>query len=75
MKQYWIGVTDIEMEGFWLYDDGNPVSEQFSAWAVSQPDNGGDSIGARTENCAAIEVRDFNWFDVQCDQKLHFFCA
>ena len=73
--KYWIGISDDELESYWLYDDASPVSDQFSAWAVAQPDNGGTMIGAKPENCAVIELREYNWLDVQCDQKLHFFCA
>ena len=73
--KYWIGISDDEFEGFWLYDDGSPVSDQFSAWAVAQPDNGGTGFGARPENCAVMEMKEYNWNDVVCDEKLHFFCA
>ncbi|KAI2802167.1 Proprotein convertase subtilisin/kexin type 9 [Blomia tropicalis] len=73
--KFWIGVTDKEHEGVWSFDDGSQVSEHFSAWAVAQPDNGGNGIGAKPENCAAIDSNDNSWIDMDCEQKLHFFCA
>lgn len=62
------------MEDFWVFDDGTIVLDSFSAWSVSQPDNGG-AFATPAEHCAVMEMRDFNWMDVNCDRKLYFYCA
>lgn len=69
-----MGLSDKEVEDFWVFDDGTVVSESFSAWGVAQPDNGG-AFTAKAENCAVVEMREFNWLDMDCDLKFHFYCA
>ncbi|XP_054157811.1 C-type lectin domain family 4 member E-like [Oppia nitens] len=73
--KFWMGISDELMEESWMYDDENPVSDKFSAWATGQPDNGG-AYANSGENCGAIsEKAEFKWADVNCNLKIRFFCA
>ena len=44
----WIGGTDIENEGTWLWVDGRNISTAYSNWYTGQPDNG---AGNQEEHC------------------------
>ncbi|XP_063739013.1 CD209 antigen-like protein E isoform X2 [Eleginops maclovinus] len=43
----WVGMTDRETEGTWVWVDGTPVNRQRLLWAPGQPDNslGGEDCG------------------------------
>ncbi|GEM_PF-5192626 len=67
----WIGATDAETEGTWLWPDGSEVS--WANWADYQPDNYDDG-----EHCAVIHwhgVTDGRWNDVSCDYWAGFVCG
>ncbi|XP_054160809.1 C-type lectin domain family 4 member E-like [Oppia nitens] len=73
--KYWFGLSDRELESVWMYIDDTPVSDSFSAWALGQPDNGGP-FGRHKEDCGAIsEKSQYKWLDINCKEKLKFFCA
>uniref|UniRef100_A0A7N8YLD4 C-type lectin domain-containing protein n=1 Tax=Mastacembelus armatus TaxID=205130 RepID=A0A7N8YLD4_9TELE len=64
--QYWIGLTDLEEEGEWLWVDGSPLSfwqfHEPDNWKVENPDG---------ENCARMGLQDGScklksWFDKSC---------
>uniref|UniRef100_A0A8P4FZ10 C-type lectin domain-containing protein n=1 Tax=Dicentrarchus labrax TaxID=13489 RepID=A0A8P4FZ10_DICLA len=67
---FWIGLTDSEKEGTWLWVDGSPLNESLTFWNGSEPDNWterdpdgedcvrmGEKPGAPDLNC---------WFDEPC---------
>ncbi|KAL1503572.1 hypothetical protein AB1Y20_012050 [Prymnesium parvum] len=64
----WIGLSDIESEGDWVWSDGSSLN--FSYWGVGEPD------GAQFENCGAFwEVRNNDkWFDMTCEDEYQFIC-
>ncbi|XP_056289408.1 immune-related, lectin-like receptor 4 isoform X2 [Pseudoliparis swirei] len=49
---FWIGLTDSEQEGAWLWTDGSPLDWSESFWSRSEPDN---FLGK--EDCAATKVQ------------------
>uniref|UniRef100_A0AAQ5YAX5 C-type lectin domain-containing protein n=1 Tax=Amphiprion ocellaris TaxID=80972 RepID=A0AAQ5YAX5_AMPOC len=75
-EQFWIGLTDSEEEGQWLWVDGSPLDESF--WGHYQPDNWiwedlkgedcvrmGEKDGAPDLNC---------WFDKSCQVPHRSIC-
>uniref|UniRef100_A0AAQ5ZR40 C-type lectin domain-containing protein n=1 Tax=Amphiprion ocellaris TaxID=80972 RepID=A0AAQ5ZR40_AMPOC len=74
--KFWIGLTDSEEEGQWLWVDGSPLDESF--WGHYQPDNWiwedlkgedcvrmGEKDGAPDLNC---------WFDKSCQVPHRSIC-
>ena len=55
----WIGATDEETEGQWVWDSTGDVIN-FNNWAVGDPNNGN-----RNEHCACMNT-DGAWWDVGC---------
>ncbi|XP_026100450.1 C-type lectin domain family 17, member A-like [Carassius auratus] len=62
---FWIGLTDIEVEGRWKWADGSTLTFKF--WASGEPN---DYQG--NEDCAM--TRSSGWFDTQCDRSLKWIC-
>ena len=65
----WIGATDAEEEGTWLWVDGTPVED--GSWGEGQPDNWDDS-----EHCALVNWKgtDGLWNDASCSYWAGFVC-
>ena len=68
--QIWIGLTDQQTEGTWMYADGSPLA-QFNKWKEGAP-NGGEG-----ENCAVMLPNQDNgvWDDKNCTSKAPFVCT
>ncbi|XP_059210527.1 ladderlectin-like [Centropristis striata] len=65
----WIGGSDAEMEGTWLWTDGTPF--RLTDWCTEQPDN-----WQGNENCLQIYKGDNKcWNDLRCDSELSSVCA
>ena len=64
--QTWLGLSDIDSEGNYVWTDGTPTD--FTDWADHQPDN-----YHNVENC--IHIRDdTKWNDIHCDKLMNFIC-
>ncbi|XP_059210331.1 ladderlectin-like [Centropristis striata] len=65
----WIGGSDAEEEGFWLWSDGTPF--RFSYWCSREPNN---SQGQ--QHCLQIHYGDNKcWDDKECSDNLPSVCA
>lgn len=65
---FWIGITDQEIEGEWQY---YPSEEQlvFSDWNTGYPKT------SQTNNCAAVNERSgYRWFDDDCTKEYNAIC-
>ncbi|XP_032391821.1 hepatic lectin [Etheostoma spectabile] len=76
--KFWIGLTDSQTEGTWLWVDGSPLNESLTFWLAGDPDNhkGEDKDG---EDCARMGekggARDLNcWLDKSCKKPHKRIC-
>ncbi|KAJ8366728.1 hypothetical protein AAFF_G00344930 [Aldrovandia affinis] len=65
---YWIGLSDSETEGTFLWVDGTPLQEDKAFWGRGQPDDNGP------QDCAATLPAQSEWFDVRCSSNLMSVC-
>ncbi|XP_013879517.1 C-type lectin domain family 4 member E [Austrofundulus limnaeus] len=69
---FWIGLTDSETEGTWLWVDGSPLDESF--WIGGEPNNGVGLFGLR-ENCVALKRLELqSWNDQPCSSPARRIC-
>lgn len=74
--KFWIGLTDSETEGKWLWVDGSSLKSSLSFWSGVEPDNWlvKDSDG---EDCARMGEMNgglYSWFDRTCKEPHKFIC-
>ncbi|XP_035686749.1 uncharacterized protein LOC118422970 [Branchiostoma floridae] len=66
----WVGLTDINREGRWVYEDGQLLkSSGYSNWARGEP-NDADGI----EDCAEFTPTRAFWNDAPCNSSKPFTC-
>ena len=65
-RDYWIGLSDQQSEGRFVWVDGAPA--EFTRWGEGLPDN---FLG---EDCAHLRARDGLWNDLPCAFPLAFIC-
>lgn len=63
----WIGLSDAEVEGTFVWTDGS--TPRFTAWAEGEPNDSGG-----LEDCAEMDVVSGLWNDVACDATRGFIC-
>ncbi|XP_044026914.1 lactose-binding lectin l-2-like [Siniperca chuatsi] len=65
----WIGLSDIQKEGGWMWSDGSAVN--FVFWSAGQPDN-----TQRNEHCGQNNNdKDKKWNDGPCSSTLPSVCV
>uniref|UniRef100_A0A8C4DLJ0 C-type lectin domain-containing protein n=1 Tax=Dicentrarchus labrax TaxID=13489 RepID=A0A8C4DLJ0_DICLA len=71
--KFWIGLTDSEKEGTWLWVDGSPLKESLTFWSGKEPDNwterdpDGEDCVRMGEKARAHDLK--CWFDQSCKVK------
>uniref|UniRef100_A0A671L9F4 Zmp:0000000924 n=1 Tax=Sinocyclocheilus anshuiensis TaxID=1608454 RepID=A0A671L9F4_9TELE len=69
-REFWIGLTDIDVEGSWKWVDGSNMTSGF--WASREPN------GGRVENCAVTYLTKWpdllGWLDVKCNNAYQWIC-
>ncbi|XP_076583761.1 CD209 antigen-like protein C [Chaetodon auriga] len=67
----WVGMTDREEEGTWIWVDGTPVDKDRLQWAFGQPDGafGGEDCGDLRTMLNFIGLNDFN-----CSARSQWIC-
>ncbi|KAJ8393072.1 hypothetical protein AAFF_G00067550 [Aldrovandia affinis] len=65
---YWIGLSDSETEGTWLWVDGTPLQKDKAFWESGQPN---DYRGS--QDCAVIHLKN-EWNDFRCPEPLRSVC-
>nr|AJT58573.1 SM24 protein [Ophiomastix wendtii] len=68
---FWIGASDLGLEGRFTNVDGTPVT--FTNWAQGQPDNGAQSTG-QPENCVMYGGETKLWSDASCAMMMPYIC-
>ena len=74
-KDYWIGLTDADVENEWTWCNGRKLAGFFN-WATGQPNNYNND-----QDCVAIRKGTFydidyngEWHDDACTDKKGFIC-
>ncbi|XP_066270036.1 uncharacterized protein [Branchiostoma lanceolatum] len=70
----WIGLTDVNIEGHWVFEDGQTLtSDDYSNWAPTEPNNSGE-----WPRCVYVYCRSFGigyvWDDNSCNKRWYFTC-
>uniref|UniRef100_A0A3Q2ZSA1 Collectin-12-like n=1 Tax=Kryptolebias marmoratus TaxID=37003 RepID=A0A3Q2ZSA1_KRYMA len=70
-NEFWIGLTDSETEGRWLWVDGSPLNESLSFWNTGEP-NDVKTDNSEGEDCVGLDMRGRDgdlktWNDQSCD--------
>jgi len=68
----WTGASDNGMEGRWMWQDGEPVTNTY--WLQGQPDNGRAQGGQNVENCAVLNSVSGQWSDTFCGAMQPYIC-
>ncbi|KAJ8372484.1 hypothetical protein AAFF_G00281910 [Aldrovandia affinis] len=66
---YWIGLSDSETEGTWLWVDGTPLQEDKAFWRSGEPN---DPDGS--EDCVFTWLGENEWADGRCDLPARSVC-
>uniref|UniRef100_A0A8D2KWQ0 C-type lectin domain-containing protein n=1 Tax=Varanus komodoensis TaxID=61221 RepID=A0A8D2KWQ0_VARKO len=68
-ERYWIGLSDVNVEGEWKWIDGTDYRTSYKKWRSGEPNVHGD----HGEDCAQIHIAG-EWNDVQCNYKSFYIC-
>lgn len=68
---YWLGASDINQEGSWIWVDGRPIDQNSTVWATGKPSD------SRSANCMAFKPN--NKFEIiatdeECRISKYFIC-
>ncbi|CAH1244534.1 CLEC10A [Branchiostoma lanceolatum] len=64
----WIGLSDVETEGVWVWDDGTLLAGE-GMWGTGEPN------GGTMENCVHIYAdKDYRWNDNLCPRSYYYIC-
>ncbi|XP_038164293.1 CD209 antigen-like protein E [Cyprinodon tularosa] len=72
---FWIGLTDSETEGSWVWVDGSPLNKSLSFWGGSDPDGKGGGPESEVDCVRTLKIGNFiKWFDRYCKDRLRRIC-
>lgn len=67
---FWIGASDQEQEGYWIWTDRTPVKMGTPFWANYGSDNIQMPAGGSEQNCAVLDVNLHYYFnDYDCESS------
>uniref|UniRef100_A0A3Q3GN93 C-type lectin domain-containing protein n=1 Tax=Kryptolebias marmoratus TaxID=37003 RepID=A0A3Q3GN93_KRYMA len=70
--RFWIGLTDSETEGRWLWVDGSPLNERFDCWKKIYENPSGEDCVRMGRIRPAHDM--IYWFDKSCDARHQSIC-
>ena len=66
--QTWLGINDIESEGDWVWETGDPV--EYTNWCGGEPNNWG-----KNEDCVVMKNNNAQcWNDLGCNNQRNYVC-
>ena len=74
-KRWWIGLSDLALEGEFEWVDGTPLGPKVTMWANGEPDNEASDAPGEA-NCAALfsDLILGTWRDQVCETPYAFVC-
>uniref|UniRef100_A0A8C4GI66 C-type lectin domain-containing protein n=1 Tax=Dicentrarchus labrax TaxID=13489 RepID=A0A8C4GI66_DICLA len=76
--KFWIGLTDSEKEGTWLWVDRSPLNKRLTFWSGKEPDNramynpDGEDCVRMGKKAGAPDLK--CWFDQSCKYTYRSIC-
>ncbi|KAJ8361833.1 hypothetical protein AAFF_G00418580 [Aldrovandia affinis] len=73
---HWIGLSDSETEGTWLWVDGTPLQKDKAFWLTGEPDEhfGSEDCAAAGRRWVLGDVEGDGWVDLPCHVLLRSVC-
>jgi len=73
--RWWIGLSDLALEGAFVWVDGQPLDPEIKLWADGEPNNQ-PTLEPGDANCVAIttEMLNANWRDQACAHPYPYIC-
>ncbi|XP_052076829.1 uncharacterized protein LOC127714838 isoform X1 [Mytilus californianus] len=65
----WVGLTDDEYEGTWIWNDGTQLDSAYTDWNTEPRNEPG---GGSVENCVIIHKEVKKWHDVECSGSNYY---
>ena len=74
-SHWWIGLSDLALEGQFVWVDGQPLDPDINLWTDGEPNNQ-SNIELGDANCVAIAAKLFNanWRDQACGHPYPYIC-
>jgi len=66
---FWIGMTDLAVEGTWLWVTGASVDAGFTSWRAGNPNNENG-----VQHCGEMDPSNSTWNDFTCPSAQRFVC-
>ena len=74
-KRWWIGLSDVELEGQFAWVDGTPLAPRTGMWVSREPDNKATDAPGEADCVGFISDQFFlNWRDLVCTSANSFVC-
>ncbi|XP_051240094.1 CD209 antigen-like protein E isoform X3 [Dicentrarchus labrax] len=69
-KLMWIGLTDRETKGMWIWVDGTPLDKSY--WTPGEP----NAYEDKNEDCVELKSHDIenSWNDIPCEDENFWIC-
>lgn len=72
---WWIGLSDLEQEGLFKWDDASPLN--FELWGMDEPNNLGGDPSCEAAGCGedCVVISWSSWNDLRCRDSEGYICG